>query len=100
MKQITTKNLYKSTIQQWCSHQWMWRLNHHLEMVHTVSRNVARFTTWSHYYIEMRQLSLRFYIFGSAEATTKHFDWTKCCNKLTHLLSHKNECSTLYETYE
>jgi hypothetical protein len=33
------------------------RLNRHLEMVHTVSVYQARFTIWSHGYIEKRQIS-------------------------------------------
>jgi hypothetical protein len=34
-----------------------WRWNHHLEIVHTVSRSMARFTIWSHCYIQTRQIS-------------------------------------------
>jgi hypothetical protein len=46
-KQITTENIYKSTPQQWHSHQWMWRLNHHLQMFPVVTGYKARFTTVS-----------------------------------------------------
>jgi hypothetical protein len=31
-------------------------INCHLEMVHTVSRYMVRFTIWSHCYIQMRQI--------------------------------------------
>lgn len=46
-KQKTTENIYKSTPQQWHSYQWMWRLNHHLEMFPAVTGYTARFTTVS-----------------------------------------------------
>jgi hypothetical protein len=44
-----------STIWQWCSHQWVWRLSCHLELVHTVFRYMARLTTVSHCFIQAMQ---------------------------------------------
>jgi hypothetical protein len=43
-KQITTENIYDNTTQQWRSSQWALELNHHLEMVHTISGYTVRFT--------------------------------------------------------
>jgi 23S rRNA maturation mini-RNase III len=57
MKQITTENIHKGATQEWRSHQQAQRLNHYLEIVHNVSRNMDRFTIWSHCYIQTRQIS-------------------------------------------
>jgi hypothetical protein len=51
-KHVTTGNIHDSTTQQWCSHQWAWRLNCHLKIIHTVSGYKVRLTIWSHHYIQ------------------------------------------------
>jgi hypothetical protein len=43
-KQVTMENIYESTTQQRRSHQWVQRLNCYLQMVHTVSTYMARFS--------------------------------------------------------
>jgi hypothetical protein len=71
VKQVTTENIYENTTQQWRAHQWARRLNHHLEMIHTVSGYMTRFTIWS----QIRQANKlghrQLHIFDPAEAKTK-----------------------------
>jgi hypothetical protein len=67
-----TENIHESTTQQLRLHQWVWRLNHHLETVHTVSTYMARFTNVSLLYPLMANMSEygQRYIFDSLKATT------------------------------
>lgn len=68
----TTENMYRSITQQCNFHQWARSLNRYVEMVHTVSRYMARFTIWHHCYTQMRHICQDIFCF--AEATTKQHE--------------------------
>jgi hypothetical protein len=94
MKNITTENIQKSTIQQWCS------IGAKIKWPHG---KAVRFAIWCHWYIRTgqiyRDMDLKFFILPKQQSDLKTNQtkgvwlkwcniWTSTCNRLIRLLSH------------